>query len=212
MLFRFIAILATSSSLVFSQWGFAVTVHTWKDANGVTHFSDEPAPEGVTADTVELDKFTDNNDAASEDFYSIANQWQRLKAERDETRARREAKAQRRAAERQAAFELQAAREANQAQSHPVFVGPVNGRGIWSGGPLPYGQRGLGFRARDSFGRGHRNHRDNGLAYRKVHPNYYSPFHDRAQPQAIRPKSFSNHRSAYRARSSGGHAGFFVRF
>lgn len=194
----------------------AVTVHKWTDANGVTHFSDEPAPHGTVSDTLSLEKLDTNSAATNEDFYSIANQWQRLKAERDADRARKDAKAQRRAAERLAALELEAAEQSSQQQSNPVFVGPVNQRGFWGGGPLPYGAR-WGDRGR-GFGRGGdiRGNRGfyggNAHGNRGVHPNYHSPFHDRAQPQAIRPKSFSNRRSAYRAPSRGSNAGFYVRF
>ena len=203
MSIRLFSILSISIALVFSHSALAVTVHTWKDANGVTHFSDAPAPDGVNGNTLKYDDLsTDESTVPQDDFYSIANQWQRLKAERDAAHARREAKAQRLAAERQAADELQAAREVNQQQSYPVVYGPVNRSGLWGAGRLPYGQRG--------FDRGYR---DRSTRVRRgVHPNYYSPFHDRVQPQAIRPKSFSNRPSAYRARSTGGHAGFFVRF
>ena len=206
MLKRLPPILTISLALVFSHAGLAVTVHKWKDANGVTHFSDEPAPKHIVSETIEYEDLANRDSKSNDDFYSIANQWQRLKAERDATLARRELKAQRQAAERQAAYELQAAREANQPSSNPVVYGPVNQRGFWGGVPVGLGHRGLG------FGRGQGFHREYGRPHRKVHTSHHSPFHDRARPQAVRPKSFANQRSAYRARSSGGHAGFFVRF
>ena len=211
MLKRLPLILTISSALVFSHTGLAVTVHKWKDANGVTHFSDEPAPQDMVSETLEYEGLANRESKSEDDFYSIANQWQRLKAERDATLARREAKAQRRTAERQAAYELQVAREANQQPSHPVVFGPVGRRGYW-GGPLGFGHRGLGFGARSAFGErlGFR-HTDRN-AHRNARSSRHAPFHNQMQPQSVRPKSFSNRRSAYRARGSGGHAGVFVRF
>ena len=202
MLINSVVILSMSLALVFSQTSVAVTVHTWKDENGVTHFSDEPAPQGVKSNTVEFDKIDSAQKLQTEDFYSIANQWRRLKAERDASRERLEAKAKRLAAERQAAYELQAAREANSYPSNPVVYGPINPAGLWGTRGYGYGQPGAG------YGYPHAHSR----ARARVHKNYYSPFHDRPQPQSIRPKPLSNRPSAYRGRSSGAHASFFVRF
>jgi len=62
----------------------AATVHQWVDASGITHFSDSPPPENVSAaKTLELsDDFPPAVDTRS-DYYSIANQWDRMRQERD---------------------------------------------------------------------------------------------------------------------------------
>jgi len=62
----------------------AVTVHTWLDADGVRHFADEPfeGEDAVTAPSVI--EIPDNQHAvADDDYYSILNQWSRLRAERE---------------------------------------------------------------------------------------------------------------------------------
>ena len=68
----------------------AVTVHTWIDGDGVRHYSDAP-PASATAD---LERFVIADTPASatasdEDYYSIVNQWQRMREERDESKAHR---------------------------------------------------------------------------------------------------------------------------
>lgn len=65
---------------------YAVTVHTWVDAEGTTHFSDQ-APAADTASEV-FDIATSEPVDAAEDYYSISNQWARLRAERDASDAR----------------------------------------------------------------------------------------------------------------------------
>ena len=62
----------------------ATTIHSWVDDDGVTHFSDGP-PAGKIDDTtvVELDdKFPPVPDTQA-DYYSIANQWKRMREERE---------------------------------------------------------------------------------------------------------------------------------
>jgi hypothetical protein len=62
----------------------AVTVHTWVDADGVRHFADAPptAEGGVASSEISVDG---GEGSVSEDldYYSITNQWQRLRAERE---------------------------------------------------------------------------------------------------------------------------------
>lgn len=63
----------------------AATVHRWVDEHGVTHFSDAP-PAGAAADvkTLELsDDFPTAPDTHA-NYYSIANQWERMREERNE--------------------------------------------------------------------------------------------------------------------------------
>ncbi len=61
----------------------AATIHSWIDADGTTHFSDTPPAADVTdATIVELsDKYPPLPDTEA-DYYSIANQWNRMREER----------------------------------------------------------------------------------------------------------------------------------
>ena len=204
-------ILTICIGLVFVNSATAITVHTWKDEHGVTHFSDSPSPAGVESEALNFDQLREKSADNSEDYYSIANQWQRLKAERDASNARREAKAERRAAEadRRAALELQQA-NATQPNGYPVY-GPLNGGGIW-GGPgiwnrAPNYRHGQGFHHQRPYDAGGYNGRGR---HTRVHPNYYSPFHDTTvRPRAFRPKSISNRANSYRPRTG---SGFSVNF
>ena len=63
----------------------AATIHKWVDARGVTHYSDRP-PASATIQTTQLDIDTGRDNAISsaskpDDYYSIANQWQRMSRE-----------------------------------------------------------------------------------------------------------------------------------
>ncbi len=62
----------------------AATIHSWIDADGITHFSDIPPATDVTdATIIELsDKYPPLPDPEA-DYYSIANQWNRMREERD---------------------------------------------------------------------------------------------------------------------------------
>ncbi len=70
----------------------ATVVHKWVDADGVTHFSDEP-PTGIAleVDTVEFNGNLPPPVDTRDDYYSIANQWKRMREEREaKTRLRLE--------------------------------------------------------------------------------------------------------------------------
>lgn len=70
--------------------GGGVTVHRWVDESGVTHFSDLPPGDETRATVLDIDVGTDRGpDDPTEDYYSVANQWRRLAAERDAREARR---------------------------------------------------------------------------------------------------------------------------
>ena len=61
----------------------ATVVHKWVDANGITHYSDtlpEIAPARITE--IEVPDTDTKTDVSASDYYSIANQWQRLHRER----------------------------------------------------------------------------------------------------------------------------------
>ena len=61
----------------------AVTVHTWVDADGVRHFADAPpAAAGTSSSEITIDGGATPL-ADDVDYYSISNQWQRLRAERE---------------------------------------------------------------------------------------------------------------------------------
>ena len=61
----------------------AVTVHTWVDADGVRHFADAPpAAAGTSSSEITIDGGVTPL-ADDVDYYSISNQWQRLRAERE---------------------------------------------------------------------------------------------------------------------------------
>ena len=61
----------------------AVTVHTWVDADGVRHFADAPpATAGTSSSEITIDSGATPL-ADDVDYYSISNQWQRLRAERE---------------------------------------------------------------------------------------------------------------------------------
>ncbi len=61
----------------------AGTVHKWVDAKGITHYSDTPpeiAPAQLTQ--IEVSNVVGTADKTTSDYYSIANQWQRMHRER----------------------------------------------------------------------------------------------------------------------------------
>lgn len=63
----------------------AAGVHKWVDAQGLTHYSDEP-PGAVETTLIELPQPTvakgDDDEKPAGDYYSISNQWQRMNQER----------------------------------------------------------------------------------------------------------------------------------
>ena len=64
----------------------AVTVHTWVDADGVRHFADAPPSGDANASTNASEITLDVGSSLAPgdaDYYSISNQWQRLRAERE---------------------------------------------------------------------------------------------------------------------------------
>ncbi len=57
--------------------------HKWVDADGVTHYSDEPpADAAAPATAIELPAAGRRATSPGDDYYSIANQWQRMHQER----------------------------------------------------------------------------------------------------------------------------------
>ena len=61
---------------------YGVTVHTWMDGDGVRHFSDAP-PTDTAADTAQFEiAEMSANAREGDDYYSISNQWKRIREER----------------------------------------------------------------------------------------------------------------------------------
>ena len=61
---------------------YAAEVHKWVDARGTTHYSDA-APASATVEVTLIEVSTSNSatTGGANDYYSIANQWQRLHKE-----------------------------------------------------------------------------------------------------------------------------------
>jgi len=80
--FRRAAIMA--GMLLWATVSAAVTVHTWVDAEGVRHFADAPPVGDATTEASEITLDVGASLAPGDaDYYSISNQWQRLRAERE---------------------------------------------------------------------------------------------------------------------------------
>ena len=62
---------------------YAGVVHKWVDEKGITHYSDEaPVPGSSEMTQIELPETTQATAGAQGDYYSIANQWDRMLKER----------------------------------------------------------------------------------------------------------------------------------
>ncbi len=106
----------------------AVTVHTWIDSNGVRHFADGPPADQVPSNEIVINDSAPSN-APGGDYYSIDNQWQRLRAEGEARDA--------------LALERQRIEEANRDDYAPLPPPPEPARPNYYpnfyGFPLPYG-------------------------------------------------------------------------
>lgn len=116
----------------------AATVHRWVDEHGVTHFSDAP-PSGDVSDakTLELsDDFPDATDTRS-NYYSIANQWERMRTERDEkTRVNLE-KARIEAEKAAAVSYSEPASQVREPRYYPAYFPPYGNRARAHRRPYP---------------------------------------------------------------------------
>ena len=74
---------ATISISIVLLPAYAGVVHKWVDEKGITHYSDE-APISDTSEMtqIELPRTTQATAGAQDDYYSIANQWERMLKER----------------------------------------------------------------------------------------------------------------------------------
>jgi len=96
-------------------------IHKWVDADGVTHYSDEPPADAATTATgIELPAAARRVAQPQNDYYSIDRQWQRMRQERLERDRIALEKARIRAA-RQARETVPAARAPEYAVSRPVY-------------------------------------------------------------------------------------------
>jgi hypothetical protein len=112
-------VLATVLLVLGAPGAAAVTVHTWGDEAGVRHYADAPPANAAGTEAFEIADTGPLADAAT-DYYSVTNQWARVRAEREASAARR--------------AEAAAARTARAPAWAPPIV--VEQRGGW---PLPYG-------------------------------------------------------------------------
>ncbi len=131
----------------------AVTVHTWLDEHGVRHYADAPPAAGEASEQIEFAAADLAVNDAGEDYYSITNQWQRLRAEREAEAEQALARQRLRAEQRQAATD---------------YPPPSNRGGYLPF--LPYGA-GYGFDRRHGYGRSPAQSSDRGahLDHRRRH-------------------------------------------
>ncbi len=108
----------------------AATVHRWVDEHGVTHFSDAPPAENVSdVKTLELsDDYPDAVDTRT-NYYSIANQWERMRVEREQKNRVELEKARIRADKAAAVAYSEPVVEAREPRYFPAYFPPVGNRG-----------------------------------------------------------------------------------
>ena len=81
------AILFSVALLASSAWGWAqaASIHKWIDDKGVTHYSDQlPDTETIQVTQLQIDtgsRSAEKSVSRPENYYSIANQWQRMNRE-----------------------------------------------------------------------------------------------------------------------------------
>jgi len=137
----------------------ADVVHQWVDADGVTHFSDQlPATADVVVETSEFPNEYPQIADVSSDYYSIANQWQRMKQEREDEEKLKIERAKARAALQQAQQPPPPAQSEHYLPRTYPIIYPVGSRGRGFHGAA------LGLHHGDEFGQGHRQ-----VRHRKVH-------------------------------------------
>ncbi len=74
-------LIVLATALIIHSYAWGASVHTWVDAHGVTHFSDTPPTDESQVEVIHMQDF-DAASASGNDYYSISNQWQRLREER----------------------------------------------------------------------------------------------------------------------------------
>lgn len=104
----------------------AVTVHTWVDADGLRHFADAPPATAPPASLAEIEiAGARTPPGPDDDRYSIMNQWQRMREERDADEARAlERKRLRLAARNQPSSTADRQPESNDSWFYPGYAFP----------------------------------------------------------------------------------------
>ena len=105
----------------------AAAVHKWIDADGVTHYSDQP-PDSVDTTLIELPeptalKTAGEDGGLADDYYSIPNQWQRMNQERIERERLNLERERARAARQTAAPTATVVKREVKVRYVPIFAG-----------------------------------------------------------------------------------------
>lgn len=116
---RVTGVLVAALMALGSAGAAAVTVHTWIDEAGVRHYADAPPAAASNTEVFEIADSGPVADAAT-DYYSVTNQWARVRAERE------------------AAAEQRVRTAAARAAREPAWAPPIviEQRGGWG---VPYG-------------------------------------------------------------------------
>ena len=119
-------------------------VHKWVDAKGITHYSDTP-PEITPAQLtqIEVPDVVGTTDKTASDYYSIANQWQRLHRERLERERLALERAKQKAARQPPAPEIVYVERPDETSRQVIYLGTSR-------------LRHRNYRARDRAGRHYR--------------------------------------------------------
>ena len=121
----------------------AGAIHKWVDDRGVTHYSDEPPPQPaspVTLLQIETGENTPRDGAASasDHYYSIANQWQRMQRESELRQQRELQRAELKRQQRATVPEYREVRETRYVAAYPRRYHRRHGHGHYP--PItPYG-------------------------------------------------------------------------
>jgi hypothetical protein len=100
---------------------FAASVHKWVDEQGITHYSDQ-LPETTTNNVQLLDvSNTHSNSEDYGDYYSVTNQWARMREERLERKQSQLEKAKQKAAQQPASPQIVYLNQAEDEQASSVY-------------------------------------------------------------------------------------------
>ena len=107
---------------------YAGSVHKWVDEQGVTHYSDQ-LPENISNPVKQIDiSNTHSNSNNNNDYYSISNQWARMREERLERKQLQLEKAKLKAAQRPVEPQVVYVDQSDEYRSRPVYY-PIYYRG-----------------------------------------------------------------------------------
>jgi len=148
---------------------YAGTVHKWVDAQGITHYSDQ-LPENISNSVKHIDVSNSysNSDSSDyqQDYYSVTNQWARMREERLERKQLQLEKAKQKAVQQpvvpQIVYINQAEEDRNRNVYYPAYFSN-------------FGHRGYGYKHRKRYGNnysGRFNARYNGTSCRLPRNSY----------------------------------------